>query len=214
VAAAEEPPDDPSSQNPGRARDENLHHLARLHNVTVPQEERMASFTERMIGAAKLEVPIYEEVEHDQNATGQAMAVRSFGRRLGHRGSRGGPVGFVMGIVSALVAWFIWAGIIYLVGTRVMPEPATKADLGQLLRTLGFAASPGVLNVLCIIPFFGWLVRIGVMVWQIVATVIAVRQALDYQTTGKAVVVCLIGWVAAMMVGFLFGAIGLTAAMF
>jgi hypothetical protein len=185
-----------------------------VHNAA-PQEESMASFTERMIGAAKLEVPIYEEVEHDQNATGQAMAVivlAAVASGIGALG--GGPVGFIMGIVSALIAWFIWAGIIFLVGTKLMPEPATKADLGQLLRTLGFAASPGILNVLAIIPLFGWLVRIGVMLWQIVATVIAVRQALDYQTTGKAVVVCLIGWVAAMMVGFVFGAIGLTAAMF
>jgi hypothetical protein len=168
-----------------------------------------------MIGAAKLEVPIYEEVEHDPNAIGQAMGVVALAAVASGIGSLGGgSVGFVTGIVSALVGWFLWSAIIFLVGTKLMPEPQTKADLGQLLRTLGFAASPGVLNVLAIVPFFGWLVRIGVMAWQIVATVVAVRQALDYQTAGKAVVVCLIGWVFAMMVGFVFGALGLTAALF
>jgi hypothetical protein len=119
-----------------------------------------------------------------------------------------------MGIVSALMAWVIWSGIIFLVGTKLMPEPQTRADIGQVLRALGFAASPGVLNVLGIVPLFGWIVRLAVMVWQIVATVIAVRQALDYQTTGKAIVVCLIGWVCAMAVGVVFGLLGLTAAMF
>jgi hypothetical protein len=175
----------------------------------------MASFTERMIGAAKLEVPIYEEVEHDQNATGQAMGVVILSAVASGVGAiGGGPMGFLWGIISALVAWFIWAGIIFLVGTKLMPEPQTKAEIGQLLRTLGFAASPGVLNVLGIIPLLGWVVRIAVMIWQIIATVIAVRQALDYQTTGKAIVVCLIGWVCATAVGLVFAAIGMGAAMF
>jgi hypothetical protein len=175
----------------------------------------MASFTERMIGAAKLEVPIYEEVEHDQNATGQAMAVIVLSALASGIGALGaGPVGFVMGIVSALLGWVIWAALIFLIGTKLLAEPQTKADLGQLLRTLGFAASPGLLNVLGIIPLLGGVIRFAVAIWQLVAVVIAVRQALDYKTTGKAVVVCLIGWVAAMAVGAVFGVLGLGARMF
>ena len=38
----------------------------------------MATLTERMLGAARLEVATYEEVEHDQNATGQAVVRISF----------------------------------------------------------------------------------------------------------------------------------------
>jgi hypothetical protein len=172
------------------------------------QEERMASFTERMIGAAKLDVATYEEVEHDQNAMGQAIGVIVLSAVASGIGSLGGGLsGLVTGIVLALVGWFIWAGIIFLVGTKVMPEPQTKADLGQLLRTMGFAASPGVFNVLGIIPVFGWLVRIGVMLWQLVAMIIAVRAALDYQKTEKAVLVCVIGWVAYMAAVFLFGSV-------
>ncbi|MGH9319553.1 MAG: YIP1 family protein [Vicinamibacteria bacterium] len=176
----------------------------------------MASFAERMIGAAKLEVPIYEEVEHDQNALGQAMGVVILAAIAAGIGSlRGGPSGFLIGIITALVGWFIWAGIIFIVGTKVMPEPQTKADLGQLLRTMGFAASPGLLGVLAIIPFFGWIVRLVVVIWQLIAMVVAVRQALDYQTTGKAVVVCLLGWLAYMVVAFVVAsAMGLTAAIF
>jgi hypothetical protein len=175
----------------------------------------MASFTERMIGAAKLERAIYEEVEHDPNAMGQAIGVVVLSAVATGIGSLGGGLsGLTTGIVLALVGWFIWAGIIFLVGTKVMPEPQTKADLGQLLRTMGFAASPGVFNVLGIIPLLGWLVRIGVMLWQLVAMIIAVRAALDYQKTEKAVLVCLIGWVAYMAAVFLLGSVfGITRAL-
>jgi hypothetical protein len=168
-----------------------------------------------MIRAAKLESAVYEEVEADPNALGQAIGVVVLSAVASGIGSLGrGLSGLTTGIILALVGWFIWAGIIYLVGTKVMPEPQTKADLGQLLRTMGFAASPGVLNVLGIIPFFGWIVRFGVMIWQLVAMVIAVKAALDYEKTEKAVLVCVIGWVAYMAAVFLFGSIlGIGAAL-
>ncbi len=175
----------------------------------------MASFTERMIGAAKLEVKTYEEVEHDPNAMGQAIGVVVLSAVASGLGSLGGGLsGLTTGIVFALVGWFLWAGIIFLVGTKVMPEPQTKADLGQLLRTMGFAASPGVFNILGIIPLFGWIARIGVMIWQLVAMIVAVRAALDYQKTEKAVLVCVVGWVAYMAAIFAFGRVlGISAAL-
>lgn len=171
----------------------------------------MASFTERMIGAAKLEAKTYEEVEHDASATGQAMAVVALSVVASGIGSAGmgGIRGLVGGVVAALIGWVVWAGIIYLVGTQAMPEPQTKADLGQVLRTIGFAASPGVLNVLGIVPVFGGLIRLAVALWQLAATVVAVRQALDYKTTGKAVVVCILGFIAYVAVAMFLGALGL-----
>jgi Yip1 domain len=176
----------------------------------------MAAFVERMIGAAKLEVATYEEVEADQNALGQAIGVVVLSAVASGIGALGGGVsGLLTGIVAALVGWFVWAGIIFLVGTKVLPEPQTKADLGQLLRTMGFAASPGVFNVLGIIPLFGWIVRFAVMIWQLIAMVIAVRAALDYQNAVKAVLVCLIGWVAYVAAVFILGSVlGLGRMMF
>ena len=156
----------------------------------------MASFTERMIGAATLNVKTYEEVEHDESALPQAMAVVALSVVASGIGSAGfgGSRGLVGGLIAAGVGWVVWAGIIFVVGTRLLPEPSTKADFGQLLRTIGFAASPGILNILGIIPLFGWLVRLVVWIWQLMATVVAVRQALDYKSTGKAVVVCSTGF--------------------
>ncbi len=156
----------------------------------------MASITERMIGAAKLDPRTYEEVEADQTATGQAMAVvviSSLAAGMGTIGSAG-LRGLVVGAVVALIGWFIWAGVTFLIGTKLMPEPQTRSDIGELLRTIGFSASPGILRILGFIPLLGWLISVGVSIWMLVAMVIAVRQALDYRSTGRAVLVCLIGF--------------------
>jgi len=165
----------------------------------------MATFGERMIGAAKLDAATYEEVEHDPTAMGQAMAVVILAAVSAGLGSirSGGMTGLVAGALGALVGWFLWAGVVFLIGTRLLPGPETKADLGQLLRTIGFSASPGLLNIVGVVPVLGGLVRLVLMVWQLVAMVVAVRQALDYQTTGRAVAVCLTGWLIYVVVGVL-----------
>ena len=162
----------------------------------------MASLTQRMIGAARLDVATYEEVEADQTATGQAMAVVLLGAVAAGIGAIGdaGIGGIVMATIGALVGWVLWAAVVWLVGTKILPEPGTSADIGELLRTLGFASSPGVLRVAGIIPVIGVVVNLVVALWMLVAMVIAVRQALDYTSTGRAVVVCLIGFVINVVV--------------
>jgi len=157
----------------------------------------MESFTNRMIRAAKLDVNLYEEVEADKGATGQAMGVvilSSVAAGIGAIGTAGAK-GIIFGTIVALGAWFIWAFLTYFIGTRLLPEPQTKADYGELLRTIGFSSSPGVLRVLGIIPMLGPLVNFLVGIWMLVAMVIAVRQALDFKSTWRAVGVCIIGWV-------------------
>jgi len=156
----------------------------------------MSTFAERMIGAATLDVHTYEEVEADTTATTQAMVVvvlSSIAQGIGFL-TQGGVLGFVVGAVGALIGWFIWAFLVYIIGTKVLPEPQTRSDLGELLRTTGFSASPGLLRVLGAIPLLGGLIMLAVSVWMLIAMIVAVRQALDYQSTGRAVGVCLIGW--------------------
>jgi hypothetical protein len=166
----------------------------------------MAAFTDRMIRAAKLDVNLFEEVEADKSAMGQAMGVvilSSVAAGIGTIGTTG-LKGLLFGTVTALLAWFIWAFLTYFIGTRLLPEPQTKADYGELLRTIGFSSSPGVLRVLGIIPMLGFIVNFLVGVWMLVAMVIAVRQALDYKSTWRAVGVCLIGWMVQIAIFALF----------
>ena len=166
----------------------------------------MASFTDRMIRAAKLDVALYEEVEADKGAMGQAMGVvilSSVAAGIGTIGTAG-IKGLFFGTIAALLGWFIWAFLTYFIGTRLLPEPQTKADTGELLRTIGFSSSPGVLRVLAIIPMLGAILNFIIGIWMLVAMVIAVRQALDYKSTWRAVGVCLIGWIVQFAIFALF----------
>ena len=162
----------------------------------------MASLGDRMIRAAKLDKNLYEEVEADTGATRQAMLVvvlSSVAAGIGSAGG-GGLIGLLVGALAALAAWYIWAFLTYFIGTRLLPESQTKADVGQLLRTTGFSSSPGLLRILGILPGFTGIVFLVCAVWMLVAMIIAVRQALDYHGTGRAIAVCLIGWVVQVVI--------------
>ncbi len=174
----------------------------------------MASFTERMIGAAMLKPQIYEEVERDRTATGQAMAVVVLTSLVSGLGAfRTGILSVVWVVLAALVAWFVFAGLVYLIGTKLLPEPQTRADLGEILRTLGFATVPQFLMILGFIPVLGCLLAILVFVWRLATSVMAVKQALDYQSTPRAVGVVLLGFVAYVILGWILALFGMGASM-
>ena len=169
----------------------------------------MASFTNRIIRAAKLDVNLYEEVEADRGALGQAMGVVVLASIAAGIGSfeRAGVGGIITGTIAALIGWYVWAYITYFVGTRFLSEPQTQADLGELLRTIGFSSSPGLVRVLGIIPGLAGVVFFVASVWMLIAMVIAVRQALDYHSTLRAVGVCVVGWLAQILILLLLFAI-------
>ena len=156
----------------------------------------MADIQDRMLRAAKLDVELYEEVEHDEGALGQAtteVVLSAAAAGIGSLGA-GGLAGLIGGTLAALLGWYVWAFLTYFIGTRLLPEPQTRADYGQLLRTIGFSSAPGLIRVLGIIPGLGAIVFVVAGIWMLIAMVIAVRQALDYTSTWRAVGVCVIGW--------------------
>jgi hypothetical protein len=164
-----------------------------------------------MLRAAKLDVRLYEEVEADEGALRQAMAVvvlSGVAAGIGSLGT-GGLLGIVVATIGALVGWYLWAFVTYFIGTRLLPEPQTRADHRELLRTIGFSSAPGLIRVLGIIPGLTALVFSVAGVWMLVAMVVAVRQALDYHSTWRAIAVCAIGWVAqALILGLVFSILG------
>jgi hypothetical protein len=150
------------------------------------------SIVDRMIGAARLDVDTYEEVESDYNATGQAalvVTIVAIASAIG--GLNEGGRGIIGGVLVAVLGWLLWSGIAYLIGDKVFGGTATW---GELLRTIGFAQSPGVLLILGIIPVLGGLVSMAVGIWMLVAGIIAIRQALDF-STGRAILTALLGWI-------------------
>ena len=162
----------------------------------------MTSFKGRIIRAAKLDVHLYEEVEADKGAMGQAMGVVVLSSIAAGVGSIsiGGLGGILIGTITALIGWYVWAYLTYFIGTKFFPEPQTKANHGELLRTIGFSSSPGLIRVLGIIPGLGGIVFFAASIWMLVAMIIAVRQALDYKSTLRAVGVCVIGWIIQMLI--------------
>jgi hypothetical protein len=154
----------------------------------------MASLQERMIGAMKGDVKTFTEIEADPTAIGQAVTViviASLAALIGNIFRAGIGLG-IMHMIMALIGYAIWSILIVLIGTKVMPEPTTKADFQEAFRVIGFTASPGVLNILAIIPFLGPLISFVIGLWMLVIGVIAVREVLDYSNTGRAIIVCLI----------------------
>ena len=166
----------------------------------------MNRFTDRIIRASKLDVNLYEEVEADKSALPQAVGVVILSSLAAGLGSitSGGPTGVVMGTISALIGWLIWSYLTYIMGTKLLPTPETKADYGELLRTIGFSSSPGLIRILGIIPGLRGIVFLVAAIWMLVAMIIAVRQALDYQSTLRAIGVCIIGWIIQGLILWLF----------
>ena len=156
----------------------------------------MSILARRMWRAARLESELYEEVEADRSATAQSAGVvllSALGAGIGSI-ANGGVEGIVGCTIAAFAGWYAWAVAAAFIGTRWLPEPETSSDTGELLRTLGYSTAPGVLRIFALIdPIAGW-VFLFCTGWMLVAMVIAVRQALDYRSTLRAVSVCAIGF--------------------
>lgn len=159
------------------------------------------SLTDRMKGAAMLDVATYEDIEADETATGQAAAVVAMAAVASAIGAIGtGATGVFGALLSYFFGWLLWSGVTYLIGDKLLGGTATW---GELLRTLGFALTPGILLVFGFIPLIGAVVGFVVFFWILVAGVIAIRQALDF-TTGKALATAFLGWLAVAILSMLF----------
>jgi hypothetical protein len=161
-----------------------------------------------MIRAAKLDASLYEEVEADTEAMRQAMGVVVLSSVAAGLGTitRGGFAGVIpsilLGTIFALISWFVWAYLTYFIGTKLLSEAQTKTNLGELLRTIGFSSSPGLIRVT-------WLVFFVASIWMLIAMVIAVKQALDFESTFRASGVVLIGAIVqGLILALLFSILG------
>ena len=155
----------------------------------------MNTLASRVLGSAILQARSYEEVEADHTANWQAIAVvllSSFGAAIGIRFTS--LMDLVILVAVAIAAWISWVLLTLLIGTTMLPGKDTKADFGQIFRTTGFSASPGILRAFGFLPGVGWYIFMGATIWMLFSFVVAIRQALDYSSTSRAFLVCLLGW--------------------
>jgi len=155
----------------------------------------MKTFVRRMLGASHFDVATYEEVEADRTSTAAAVAVAVTASVAAAIGT--GVRGFTSLAAAAsvlLMTWLVWVILTYIIGTRLFPEPDTHADIGEVVRTTGFSAAPGILYILGLVPVIGLPILLGITVWMLFTFIVAVRQALDYRSSARALAVCVLGW--------------------
>ena len=160
------------------------------------------TLTARLVGVLRLDAQAYEDIEHDRRATTQALTVVILGSLAAGLGAglTFGPTALVRETVGGVAGWVMWAGVTYLLGTRVWPESETRTDMGELLRTIGFSYAPSFFSIFGVLPRVGGAVRVGVALWLLATTVLAVRQALDYRSTAKAFQVVFAGWLIFVLI--------------
>lgn len=167
------------------------------------------NYLEKLYRAVILDSELYEEVEADKSLTRQALmtvalvAIIEGIFSLGAQ-DQGLLVGLSQAIFGSVTRWVMWAFFIAFVGTRILPEPETESNTGELLRTLGFAYAPGVLYVFASLPIIGSIVQLLVPLWQLAAMVVAVRQALDFSSTTRAIGVCVVAFFLMVLTLILF----------
>ena len=160
-----------------------------------------SQYVNRIIRACKLDVNLYEEVEADKSATFQAAGVVVLSSLAAGVGALSlGTFNFLMAPLLSLVSWFIGAYLVYFIGVKFFPEPTTKADHGELLRTIGFSSAPGLIRIFGFTPELMSITFIGGGIWMLIAMIVAVRQALDYQSTWRAIGVVVIGFLVQAIV--------------
>jgi hypothetical protein len=169
----------------------------------------MSTITHRLIGSAGLSANSYEEVEADRHANWQAVGIvllSSVGAAIG-TGIHNLEDTLLL-VTAATAAWIVWVLLTMFIGTQLLPGNHTRADFGEVLRTTGFSATPGIFRALGILPVIGRFLFIAATVWMLFSFVVAVRQALDYDNTGRALAVCVLGWI---LHGVLFAGFIMTA---
>ena len=185
---------------------------AQHRDVFAREDRAFAHFIRRLIGAAMLDVATFEEVEADRSATPQALAIvvgSSLAAAIGAGGLGGGGTIALFWTVGtiAVITWVAFALMTFEIGARILPAAETRVDAGELLRTLGFAATPGLIRVFGVFPGATVPVFTLAIVWALAASVVAVRQALDYTSTGRALAVCGLAWFLALAIALVLGVV-------
>jgi len=159
-------------------------------------------FVSRLKRALLLDAGLYTEVASDKSATGQAVyAVLLAGAAsgLGMIATRGGGI-IALETAATLLGWVVCAIGTYLVGVKLLPEARTGSGLGNMMRALGFAFSPGLIRIFSFIPYLGGAIVVASWIWTFAAVVVAVKRALDYSSAWRAAGVAVIGFALVILI--------------
>ena len=169
------------------------------------------SLVDRVLGVIQLKKPVFEEIEHDTNATGQALIIvvaAAIAAAIGgaNEAQAGGPIWQAL---MSILGWIAFSFVAFFVGTTFFRTPQTDVSLGQVLRVVGFAQAPKILSVLGFIPLLGGIIGLVATIWFIVVAVYALAAAFDTSVDRGALIgiVAVVAWgLVALVVGLIIGA--------
>lgn len=162
----------------------------------------MTLFLRRFFGALVFDPAAFEEIESNRASLLHAMIVVALAAGAGGAAAMGlgltGVPGLLIGVATVLGAWLVWITVVAVIGTITFAEPETHSSFSELVRTLGFAMAPGVFIAFAAMRAVAPIVIALVVGWSAGLTVLAMRQALDYRSTTRAVIVSIVGWLLAI----------------
>jgi hypothetical protein len=158
----------------------------------------MNSLVRQTIGAMTFRAAIYREIATQPGATAPAIGILLLSCFV--PGSVSIVYGTLGGILYSFSGWAIWICLAYMIGAKIFPESPVDSGLLRLLRAGGFAASPALLGFFGLAAVVGHILPITTTVWVIAATAVAIREALQYRTTSRAVAVCLASWAGTLLI--------------
>jgi hypothetical protein len=204
-----------ATSSPGAARQRSV------HPDLISQEDSVMDFeniVDNVRRAVTFDRTFYQEAATQERYQKQALTVVVVVALLAGIGSflggiitlnfLGAIVGLALGVLLAIVGYYIWAYVVQFVGKQFFQGQATAP---QLLRTLGYAYAPQALGVLGFIPCIGWAISLAGALWSLGCGYFAVRETEQF-SDGKAILTVLIGWVIVMVVVAVIG--GIVAAVF
>ena len=162
----------------------------------------MKLFFIRAFRAARLDESLFDEVmENPKLMTQSIIVVFLYGAAVAYGTfGRAGVSGINSAIFITLIGWYIWAFSTYMAGARLFPESGTAADRKAFMRSMGFASSPGWLRLLGLIPGVGGAVFAVASLWMVVASVVAVKKALNYTSTRRAAAITVGCWIISTLI--------------
>ncbi len=87
--------------------------------------------------------------------------------------------------LTAILTWFIWAILIYVLGVKIFPDKQTKVSFKKVLTAVGFAHAPGLLRFFAVTPELMIPIIFITQFWIFAALIISIRQILNFKSNLK-----------------------------
>jgi hypothetical protein len=152
----------------------------------------------RMQRAIVLDQPFFEQVVADASLQGQsvwAVAIYAMATAFGTFSMIGGAA-VNIGLITTILAWYIWAFSVFYFGTRLLGPMTDGADRKTIMRVIAFASAPGVIRLLGILPKTTMIILAASSIWILIAAVMGLKKVFTQTTTVKITMICVGTWCA------------------